>query len=301
MNQGNYAGAGEVPTVRLHGVRFHALRQRECISLAMKGIAIGRGGWVVTANLDHLRRLTRNDEYARLCRDADLMVADGMPLVWASHLQGTPLPERVAGSDLISSLSMAAAGNGCSVYLLGGDPGTAQAAASTLEREYPGLVVAGSNSLDGVFENTSEQLDEVSRLLAEADPDIVYVALGSPKQEKLIASLRHRFPNMWWMGVGISFSFLCGEVRRAPLWMQQAGLEWAHRLLQEPRRLAKRYLLDGIPFALQLLSGAFVNRLAASNRQRSHRPTVRVGDHSEKSKRETLPVPDSRSKASGSE
>ena len=105
---------------------------------------------------------------------------------------------------------------------------------------------------------------EIRRQLIASRADIVYVGLGSPKQERVIEQFKHLLPRAWWLGVGISFSFLCGEVRRAPRWMQRCGLEWTHRLWQEPGRLAKRYLIDDLPFALRLFAGALRVRLTRS-------------------------------------
>ena len=184
-----------------------------------------------------------------------------MPLIWASRLQGTPLPERVAGSDLVPGLSAAAAERGRCVYLLGGSPGTAEAAAAVLLRRTPDLRIAGSACPPMGFEHDERALGEVIENLVSARPDIVYVALGSPKQELLIDRARSLLPATWWMGVGISFSYLCGHVHRAPRWMQAIGLEWLHRLTQEPGRLAKRYLLQGIPFAVALLGEAMTHRV----------------------------------------
>lgn len=245
-----------LPTVRLYQVRLHAVSEAQCVSHISDRLEAGEGGWVVTANLHHLRRLVWDKQYARLCEGATLVVADGMPLIWASRIQGTPLPGRVAGSDLILSLSAAVARRGRPVYLLGGAPGTAQAAAKALQQCCSGLKVAGTYCPPVGFENDSDQMNLIERRLSRARPDVIYVALGSPKQERLISRLRHRLPNAWWLGVGISFSFLCGDVRRAPRWMRRIGLEWLHRLVQEPRRLARRYLVQGIPFAGWLLAGA---------------------------------------------
>lgn len=211
-------------------------------------------------NLDHLRQFLQEPSYARRYREATIITADGMPLIWASRLRGTPLPERVTGSNLIWSLSEAAAQRGRSIYLLGGSHGTAQKAASVLAQRYPKLRIAGISGEaveDGSDENQNREL--VKALMA-AKPDIVYVALGSPKQEQLIERLRDRLPSTWWLGIGVAFSFVAGEIRRAPLWMQRMGLEWLHRLIQEPQRLAKRYLVDGVPFALSLFWNSVAER-----------------------------------------
>jgi N-acetylglucosaminyldiphosphoundecaprenol N-acetyl-beta-D-mannosaminyltransferase len=249
-----------LPAVQLAGVRLHAVREAECVAFVMGELEAGRGGWIATANLDHLRRLQRPGEFRRVYETATIVVADGMPLVWASRLQGTPVPERVAGSDLIRSLSVAAGRHGRSVFLLGGDPGTADIAASALRAASPGLHVVGTHCPPFGFERDDARIAALSAEIAAAVPDIVFVALGSPKQEVLIERLRGTLPRAWWIGVGISFSFVAGTVRRAPPWMQRFGLEWAHRLAQEPRRLWSRYLCSGPPFVLRLFGSALFHR-----------------------------------------
>ena len=243
-------------SIDLHGVRLHALAESQCVDHILAELEAGFGGTVVTPNLDHLRRCGKDLHFGALVAEADVVVADGMPLVWASRLQGTPLPERVAGSNLISSLSAAAAARGRSIFLLGGAEGTAQGAADVLKARYPNLKVAGTFCPRIGFDKNPKQMAEIAARLAAARPDIVFVALGSPKQEHLIAKLRPTLPGAWWLGVGVSFSFLTGHVKRAPMWMQRAGIEWVHRLCQEPRRLFKRYIVVGLPFATSLLSRA---------------------------------------------
>jgi N-acetylglucosaminyldiphosphoundecaprenol N-acetyl-beta-D-mannosaminyltransferase len=241
-------------TITLLGVKLDHVREDQCVDAVLNGLKKGTGGWIVTHNLDHMCRLMRDSEFAELCDPAELRVADGMPLVWAAKLQGTPLPERVPGSGLILSLSQAAGAAHRSVFLLGGTPGTADLAGKELARRFPGLRIAGVACPDVGFEDDEEQMRLLREQVASSAADIIYVALGSPKQERFIAQFRDALPSAWWVGVGISFSFITGEVRRAPQWIQNCGLEWTHRLVQEPRRLAKRYLLDGIPFAVVLFA-----------------------------------------------
>jgi N-acetylglucosaminyldiphosphoundecaprenol N-acetyl-beta-D-mannosaminyltransferase len=229
----------------------------------MDELSEGRGGWIVTPNLDHLRRLVHDADYAELCEGATLRVADGMPLVWASRLQGTPLPERVAGSNLISSVSAAAAAAGHSVYLLGGNEGTAAAAADVLRSRHAELIVAGTCCPPLGFEHDPAAMAAITAELESADPDIVLVGLGSPKQERFIRQLKPHFPRTWWLGIGISFSFVCGDVKRASPLVQRIGLEWISRLAQEPRRLAHRYLIQGLPFAAALMGRAALTRLSS--------------------------------------
>ncbi|MGN6370714.1 MAG: WecB/TagA/CpsF family glycosyltransferase [Phycisphaerae bacterium] len=249
-----------LPTVTLHGIRLHALTETQTIQEIMNRLARSEGGWVVTANLDHMRRLAVDPSYTQLCAPADLMVADGMPLVWASKLQNTPLPERVAGSSMVWTLTQAAAHNSRSIFLLGGDPGTAERAAQKFRDKFPTLRIAGLHCPNFGFEKDPAAITSIKQMISDRRPEIIFVALGSPKQEKLIAQLRDIAPAAWWIGVGISFSFVCGDVKRAPKWMQRLGLEWIHRLLQEPRRLARRYLVDDLPFVFKLFASSLRNR-----------------------------------------
>lgn len=249
-----------LPTIRLRGATIHAVTEAQTVAHVLEALAAGHGGWVITPNLDHLRRLRQDARFREYYQQADLVVADGMPLVWASRLQGTPLPERVSGSNLVVSLSAAAAWKGYSLYLLGGVPGAAAQAAQVLQARFPGLRVVGLDCPPPGFEANPAAVRRLTERVLKAAPNIVYVALGSPKQEWLIEQLRGPCPNAWFLGVGISFSFLAGQVRRAPLWMQRAGLEWLHRLAQEPGRLLRRYLVEGLPFAAVLLAGAWANR-----------------------------------------
>ncbi|MCZ6837400.1 MAG: WecB/TagA/CpsF family glycosyltransferase [Planctomycetota bacterium] len=262
-------GQSELPLVTLRGMPVHALTETQCVQFIMDELQVERGGWVITPNLDHARRWTREEEFKEFYREATLVTPDGMPLVWASRLQGTPLPERVAGSNLIDSISRSAATQGRSIFLLGGQEGTAERAGEELTRRYPSLQLAGMHYPPFGFENDREQSEAIIKAITDAKPDIVFVAVGSPKQERLISQLRPLLPATWWLGVGISFSFLADHVKRAPRWMQRTGLEWAHRLAQEPRRLGRRYLVEGLPFAAGLLMASAWSGV----RTRWHGPT----------------------------
>jgi N-acetylglucosaminyldiphosphoundecaprenol N-acetyl-beta-D-mannosaminyltransferase len=238
------------------GLPIDALTQQQAIERIASGLADGHGGWVITPNLDILRQAYRTPGHQSMFAAADLVLADGMPLVWASRLQGTPLPERVAGSDLVWSIPERAARVGASVFLLGGSPGTADRAAVRLAQEIPDLTIAGTLSPPMGFERDAERLDAVLETVGKARPRLVLVGLGFPKQEHLIARLRPICPEAWFVGVGISLAFIAGDIPRAPSWMQTAGLEWVHRMSQEPVRLGRRYLLHDIPFGVRLLAHA---------------------------------------------
>jgi len=219
------------------------------------------GGCVLTPNLEHLRAYRRSAAVRRAFKACDLVVADGMPLIWASRLQGTPLPARVAGSDLVWSLSAAAAERGRSLFLLGGDPGTADAAEAELCERFPGLRVAGTHCPPRGFEDSEAGLAAIDAKLEAAAPDIVYIGLPLEKQLLLMERLRPILPSAWLIGLGGSFSMVSGDVRRAPAWAQRGGLEWAFRLGQEPRRLGRRYLIEGLPFFVGLIAQSAGRRL----------------------------------------
>jgi len=248
--------------ISLMGMQIDHVTEREAVAAIRDSLSEGRGGWVITPNLEHLRRYRRDESLKSHFRAADLVLADGMPLVWASRLKGTPLPARVAGSDLIWSLSMEAARSGRSVFVLGGTREAGWEAARRLQEKCPGLLIAGMLYPPFGFEEDPQAMDQIVETLETVQPDIVYVGLGFPKQELVIAHLRDRFPQTWFLGIGISIGFVGGQVARAPVWMQRAGLEWLHRLAQEPRRLGRRYLVNGLPFAARLLlHGALSRRL----------------------------------------
>jgi N-acetylglucosaminyldiphosphoundecaprenol N-acetyl-beta-D-mannosaminyltransferase len=246
------------------GLPLHPLDARTLTGRFVEGARAGRGGWIVTPNLDILRQYTRSQEARELILAATHRVADGLPIVWASRLAGRRLPERVPGSDLVLSLPAAAADAGLSVFLLGGNPGVAAAAAARLQALYPGLGDVGSYCPPFGFETEPRELRRIRQTLLAARPDLVLVGLGFPKQERVIRVLRPELPGSWFVGVGISLSFLAGDQPRAPLIVQRLGLEWMHRLWHEPRRLFRRYVVHGIPFSANLFGWALMRRAQAS-------------------------------------
>ncbi|MEZ0073363.1 WecB/TagA/CpsF family glycosyltransferase [Planotetraspora sp. GP83] len=240
--------------VAVAGVELDALTEAEVVEHVVEALHHGRGGHIVTPNVDICRAISRDAELRDLVASADLAVADGMPLVWAARLLGDPLPARVTGADLIWSLSEAAASHGFPIYLLGGPPGVPDTASAVLRKSCPQLVVAGVNAPPYGFDACAEELAEVRKKLVDAGPLLVFVGLGFPKQDRLIAAARADLPGAWFVGCGSAIAFAAGSVRRAPAWMGDHGLEWLFRLLSEPGRLARRYLIDDLPFALRLLT-----------------------------------------------
>lgn len=254
------AVAGTPERISLMGLAFDAVTEEQVVDAILDAAAAGRGGCVVTSNLEYLRAYQRAEDVRREFDKADLVVPDGTPLLWASRLKREPLPGRVAGSDLIWSLSRGAARRGASILLVGGSPGTAEGAAERLCVEAPGLRVAGTLCPALGFERDAAAVHALVREVAAARPDIVFVGLPLAKQLALVPALRRALPGAWVLAVGGSFSFVSGDIRRAPTWLRRAGLEWLHRLVHEPRRLFRRYVVEGLPFACRLAAYAVLWR-----------------------------------------
>ena len=255
--------------VRLAGLDFDLLTQAQLLDQVTAAIARGDGGSIVTPNIDICRQARRDQASRGLVAGASVAVPDGMPLLWAARLAGRPLAERVTGADLIFSLAEAAAANAWPICVLGGQPGsdgapgTAELAGRRLAGRYPGIDIAGTYSPPANFDARAGDIEAVRSALLRSRPKVVFVGLGFPKQEQLIARLRPDLPDAWFVGCGAAVSFAAGIVRRAPRAVQRAGLEWAYRLLSEPRRLARRYLVDDLPFAIGLLAVSAWQRRAA--------------------------------------
>ena len=250
-----------VSEVDLMGVAVNNLTGLDVVERILHDLEHGVGGWVATPNVDILRQAAADPSLAELVARADLVIPDGMPLVWASRLQGTPLQERVAGSELVFPLCEAAAERGMGIFLLGGAPGVAEQAARTFLAAAPDLRIVGTSAPPMGFEEDPEEMATLLADLDDARPDIVLCCLGFPKQERVMASLSPHFPRTWFLGAGGTLTIASGITPPAPHWMRRNGLEWLHRLGLEPRRLSRRYLVDDIPFALRLLGSCGAARL----------------------------------------
>jgi N-acetylglucosaminyldiphosphoundecaprenol N-acetyl-beta-D-mannosaminyltransferase len=208
---------------------------------------------VVTVNLDFLQIAQADAGFRKTINEADLAVADGMPLVWASRLVGRPLPERVTGNSLVEECCRLSAETGAGMFLLGARPGIADAAARTIRLRYPGAIVAGSYSPSFGPISPREDVEIVDRI-NRSGARILFVALGAPRQDVWISAHRRQLDVRVAIGVGCSLDVLAGEVLRAPLWMQRSGLEWLYRLGLEPRRLWRRYLVKDTPMFARLVA-----------------------------------------------
>jgi N-acetylglucosaminyldiphosphoundecaprenol N-acetyl-beta-D-mannosaminyltransferase len=228
---------------------FDPVTMGEALSRVVGWCLDGRGSrTVVTMNAALLVTMRRDPELARACRAGDLVVADGVPVVWASRLAGAALPERVNGCDMMERLLEVAAARRLPVFFLGARPEVVRALVAVCARRYPGLPVAGAR--DGYFrpEQEAEVVDQIRRSGAA----ILFVGMPSPFKETFLERNRAALGVPVLMGVGGSFDVAAGFVRRAPLWMQSAGLEWLWRFLMEPRRMWRRYLVTNTLFLARL-------------------------------------------------
>jgi N-acetylglucosaminyldiphosphoundecaprenol N-acetyl-beta-D-mannosaminyltransferase len=219
--------------------------------------AEGIGGAVFTPNVDHMVNLARSPAFRDAYSRGSLVLVDGQALLWASKLLGTGLPEKISGSDLVPRLLERAGKQGLRVYFLGGAEGVAAEAAGIAQRRY-GVTVAGVDC--PMISRTGEAEPEVIERIRAARPHLLFVALGAPKQEFFIDRYRADLKPAVSLGIGASLDFVAGRVRRAPRWVSSAGLEWLFRLAQDPRRLARRYLVDDPRFAAILLRTLLVPR-----------------------------------------
>lgn len=239
--------------IRLLDMNIDNVTMEEAMDRVGSFVERRSGALVVTPNVDHVMLYQKSHEFRAVYDEADLVLADGVPLMWGARLTGQRLKEKVSGSDLFPLLCARAAEKGWRVFLLGGRPGAAAAAADVLQRRHPRLRVAGTYCPPMGFERDLEANARAIEAVRKAKPDILFVGVGSPKQEYWIRRWRKDLLVPVAIGVGAAFDFLSGQVRRAPVWMQRAGLEWLWRLAQEPKRLWKRYLIDDLPYFYLLL------------------------------------------------
>lgn len=202
--------------------------------------------YVVTPNLDHIVMIEKDLLFKEVYDNASLVLTDGQPLIWISKFLKNPIIEKVSGSDFFPKLCELAAQKGYSIFILGAAEGIADKATENLCKKHPGLNIAGTYSPNLGFEKNSEELNIIYSMIEKANPEILALALGSPKGEKFIYQNREFINVPVSVQIGATIDFEAGNVSRAPKWMSNCGLEWLYRTLREPKRLAKRYWNDAI-------------------------------------------------------
>jgi N-acetylglucosaminyldiphosphoundecaprenol N-acetyl-beta-D-mannosaminyltransferase len=237
-------GQGLRPSVRrserLFGIDVDVVDGSGALAWVTEAIEAGRKDLVLTPNVDHVIRYQKDPEFRGAYAGAGLVLPDSTPLMWAARILGKPLAARA--SDLMLDLCALAAERAYTVYLLGGSSEVVEAAVTSLRGRFPGILIAGWHH--GYFRSDDEAVGAVDR----ANPDLLFVGLGSPKQELWIARQGGRIDHRVAVCVGGAFNYVAGRVSRAPAWVQGAGLEWLWRFVQEPRRLWRRYFVEDVAF-----------------------------------------------------
>lgn len=235
----------------LFGIKIDAIRMPEAVA-ALRGWideAPLQCRYVVTPNVDHTVLLQENPALRDSYQDADLILADGHPIVWASKFLRQPIPERVPGSELVPALfDSYDQGGRLRVFLLGAMPGVGAVAAKNIHHQWPNVETVGVYSPPLGFENNPEENNNILGRIALVQPDVLIVGLGAPKQEIWVNQHRQAIRAKTALCVGATIDFLAGEQKRAPAWMQKSGIEWLHRMCSQPKRLVKRYAKDAWVF-----------------------------------------------------
>jgi N-acetylglucosaminyldiphosphoundecaprenol N-acetyl-beta-D-mannosaminyltransferase len=252
-----------IPSFRVLGVRIHAVQIPDATRVIRQWTSDrSRSRVVVVANAHVVNEARRHRSFARLLEGSDLSVPDGTPLLWVGRLTGFPMTRRVYGPELMMSVLQVP---GLKHFLYGGLPGVAEELAKTLQNRIPGVRIVGTHS-PGVGPLTSEEPPSVLERINRSGADVLWVALGAPKQEQWMFTRRMHLQVPVVAGVGAAFDFLTGRISQAPLWMQEHGLEWLFRLGAEPRRLWRRYLIQGSEFAVALVTEVFTGRYRRKSR-----------------------------------
>ena len=230
-------------TVRILNAELRNLSFAELLERYTSGILVG-------LNVDTFMKLQKNAEYAKICSTAEFVVGDGHFVIGASKLLGTPLKEKISGSDFLGAFCQYhRADPSVRVFLLGAGPGIAIKARERINARTGSEIVVGAHSPSYGFENKPDECDEIVSMINDSGATALVVGVGAPKQEIWIARHRNRMPAVkWFMAMGATIDFEAGTLKRAPRWMSQSGLEWLYRLSQEPRRLSRRYLIECPPF-----------------------------------------------------
>lgn len=222
------------------------LSMQEAVERIDKLIINKKPSYVVTPNVDHIVKLEIDSEFQDVYKEADLILTDGMTLIWISKLKNNPIKEKVSGSDLFPEVCNLASQKGYKIFLLGAAEGVAAKAAENLKLKYKELNVVGTYSPSYGFENNEDEINQIVDMINQVKPDILAVGLGAPKQEKFLYTFRKKLNVPVSLAIGASIDFEAGNINRAPKWMQNIGLEWFYRLCREPKRMFKRYIVDDI-------------------------------------------------------
>jgi N-acetylglucosaminyldiphosphoundecaprenol N-acetyl-beta-D-mannosaminyltransferase len=233
------------------GVGVDAIDLPGAASIIESVLREGKKGYVCVTGVHGVMEAQRDPEFRDILNQALLVTPDGMPTVWVGRMQGNSTMKRVFGPDLMLEVCKRSASSGIRHFLYGGNTGIADELAATLRQRFPGITVVGTFTPPFRPLEPEEQM-ALEKHLEMTSPDIVWVGLSTPKQEKFMAANFRRLPCTLMIGVGAAFDIHTGHVKDAPQWIKEAGLQWAHRLSQEPGRLWKRYLVNNSAFLVAI-------------------------------------------------
>lgn len=202
--------------------------------------------YVVAINVDVVMKIEEDKYLKEITDNADMVLVDGKPLIWVSNWHKKPVKEKISGSDLVPNICEVAAKKGYSIFFIGGKDGIAEQAKKNLEEKLPDINIVGTYAPPFGFEKDQKELDKINNMITEAKPDLLIVCFGCPKQEKFIYENYQKYGPTVSICAGATIDFLAGNVKRAPKWMSDHGLEWLYRFSQEPKRLFKRYFVDDV-------------------------------------------------------
>lgn len=209
-------------------------------------IAANKKSYVVAINADVVMKIETDTYLKKVVDEADMVLVDGQPLVWISKWHKRPVKARISGSDLVPELCKVAAVKGYSIFIIGGADGIAEKAKKNLETKYSNINVVGTYAPPFGFEKDEIELEKINKIVSDVHPDLLIACFGCPKQEKWIYENYKKYDATVSICAGATVDFLAGNVKRAPKWMSNHGLEWLYRVTQDPRRLLKRYLVDDV-------------------------------------------------------
>lgn len=218
----------------------------ETICAIEEMIASKNKSYIVAINVDVVMKIENDSYLKKIVDDADMVLVDGKPLVWISKLHKRPVKAKISGSDLVPELCKVAQKKKYTIFIIGGKDGIAEKAKANLEKKLPDIEIVGVYAPPFGFEKNQDELDRINAMTSDVHPDLLIACFGCPKQEKWIYENIDKYDAKVTICAGATVDFLAGNVKRAPRWMSDHGLEWFYRLLQEPKRMFKRYLIDDV-------------------------------------------------------
>ena len=221
----------------------------ETVEAIEQMITADKKSYIVAINVDVVMKIEDDPYLKKVVDRADMVLVDGKPLVWISKMHGKPLKAKISGSDLVPLLCEAAAEKGYKIFIIGGKDGIAAQAKEKLESKHPKIQIVGTYAPPFGFEKDEKELNHINQMISDVKPDLLIACFGCPKQEKWIYSNWQKLNIHCHVGtIGAVFDFFAGTTERAPLWWQQHSLEWLYRLIKEPKRMWRRYLIGNVLF-----------------------------------------------------